>query len=106
MLLQIIEATNIQPSVILTDANPAVDATISQVFQSTYHIHCAFHITQNLHKNLRKALGEDYQRFLDDFYKCRNSIVEEIFQQRFDRLIIDHPNAKNYLEFLYKTKTS
>ena len=106
MLLQIIEATNIQPSVILTDADPAVDAAISQVFQSTYHIHCAFHITQNLHKNLRKALGEDYQRFLNEFYKCRNSIVEEIFQQHFDKLIIDHPNSKNYLEFLYKTKTS
>ncbi len=59
--------------------DPAIDATINQVFQSTYHIHCAFHITQNLHKNFIKALGEDYQKFLNKFYKCRNSIVKEIF---------------------------
>ncbi len=60
ILLQIIEATNIQPSIILTDADSAIDTAISQVFQSTYYIHCAFYITQNLHKNLRKILGEDY----------------------------------------------
>ncbi len=60
MLLQIIEATNIQPSVILTNADLTINAAISQVFQFTYYIHYAFHITQNLHKNLRKALEEDY----------------------------------------------
>ncbi len=80
MLFQIIKATNIQPSVILTDTNLAVDAAISQIFQFTYHIHYTFHITQNLHKNLKKVLGEDYQRFLNEFYKCCNSIVEKIFQ--------------------------
>ncbi|SRR6266542_1794446 len=106
MLFQIIETINIQPSVILIDANLTVDITISQVFQFTYYIYYAFHITQNLYKNLRKVLGEDYQRFLNEFYKCHNSIVKEIFQQHFDKLIIDHPNSKNYLEFLYKIKTS
>ncbi len=43
---------------------------------------------------------------MNEFYKCHNNIVKEIFQQHFDKLIIDYSNSKNYLEFLYKTKTS
>jgi len=105
MFKQIIKATGIHPAVILTDADPAVDAAIQQVFQSTYPIHCAYHITQNLHKNLRKTLGEDYQKFLEGFYKCRNSLAEDEFQQRFEKLIQDHPNSQSYMEFLYKSKT-
>ena len=49
---QILEATGIHPTVILTDSDPAVDAAVREVFINTYPIHCAFHITQNLHKNL------------------------------------------------------
>ncbi|CAG8667944.1 2359_t:CDS:2, partial [Ambispora gerdemannii] len=106
MFSQIIKATGVHPGVILTDADPAVDSAIHQIFIFTYPIHCAYHITQNLHKNLRKVLGEEYQKFLDEFYLCRNSFVEDCFQQRFDKLIQDYPNARNYLEFLYKSKTS
>ncbi|CAG8710111.1 2579_t:CDS:2, partial [Funneliformis mosseae] len=50
----IIKATNIYPAVILTNADLAVDTTIRQVFTTTYPIHCAYNITQNLHKNQRK----------------------------------------------------
>ncbi len=80
ILFQIIEVINIQPSIILTNADLAVDTAISQIFQYIYYIHYAFHITQNLHKNLRKALREDYQRFFNEFYKYHNSIIKEIFQ--------------------------
>ncbi len=49
---QIIEATGIHPTVIITDSDPAVDVAVKEVFTITYPILCAFHITQNLHKNL------------------------------------------------------
>jgi len=104
MFNQIIKSTGVYPAVILTDADPAVDAAVRQVFQLTYPIHCAYHITQNLHKNLRKILGVNYQKFLEDFYKCRNSLAEDAFQQQFDMLIRNYPNAQTYLEFLYKSK--
>ncbi|CAB5388078.1 unnamed protein product [Rhizophagus irregularis] len=84
---------------------PAVDAAIRQIFSLTYPIHCAYYITQNLHKNLRKLINEDYENFLTAFYSCRNSIAEEVFQIKFDYLIRDYPSAKPYLEFLYRTKT-
>lgn len=101
---QIIEATNIHPTVILTDSDPAVDAAVKEIFPTTYPIHCAFHITQNLHKNLRKLLGNQYEKFLQDFYKCRNSLVQTTFHNRFMKLIEDYPSSKCYLEGLYKSK--
>lgn len=105
MFEQIIKATNVQPLVILTDSDPAVDSAIRQVFILTYPIHCAYHITQNLHKNLRKPLGDTYQKFLEEFYICRNSFTKEGFQKRFDKLVQDYPKAQSYLEFLYKSKS-
>ncbi|CAG8831475.1 10017_t:CDS:2, partial [Cetraspora pellucida] len=104
MFQQIVKATNTQPLVILTDADPAVNTAIHQVFTNTYPIYCAYHITQNLHKNLRKLLCETYQKFLDDFYLCRNCLNKEGFQQRFEQLVNNHTKAQHYLEFLYKSK--
>ncbi|CAB4416454.1 unnamed protein product [Rhizophagus irregularis] len=105
MFKQITELTGVYPTVILTDADPAVDTAIWQILPLTYPIHCTYHITQNLHKNLRKTLGDDYQKFLEKFYKCRNSLAEDDFQQLFEKIIQDYPNSRTYMEFLYKSKT-
>ncbi|CAB5394861.1 unnamed protein product [Rhizophagus irregularis] len=104
MFTQLTKSTGMQPIVIITDSDPAVDAAIRQTLPSSYPIHCAYHITQNLHKNLRKLLGNDYQAFLTAFYSCRNCIVENVFEQWFNNLLQNYPNAKTYLEFIYKTK--
>ncbi|CAB4384457.1 unnamed protein product [Rhizophagus irregularis] len=37
---QTLDATGIEPRVIITDMDPAVDATCQSVYKSTYHIHC------------------------------------------------------------------
>ena len=49
---QIVEATGIHLTVIITDSDPAVDAVVEKVFMKIYPVYYAFHITQNLHKNL------------------------------------------------------
>ena len=61
---RIVEATGIHPTVIITDSDSAVDAAIKGAFTNTYPIYCIFYIIQNLHKNLRKPLGNNYERFL------------------------------------------
>jgi hypothetical protein len=76
---QVAEAAGIHLTVIITNLDPAVDAAVREVFTDTYPIHCAFHITQNLHKNLRKPLGDQYEGFLQAFYLCRNSLVQATF---------------------------
>ena len=101
---QIVEATGIHPIVIITDSDPAVDAAIKEVFTNTYPIHCAFHMTQNLHKNLRKPLGDNYEKFLQDFYLCRNSLVQKTFNDRFSKLMEDYSQGRSYLEGLYASK--
>jgi len=78
---KIIKATNVYLTVILIDTDLTIDAAICQVFITTYPIHCIYHITQNLHKNLRKVLGEIYKKFFEVFYQCCNSLEEVIFQQ-------------------------
>ncbi|GET58100.1 protein FAR1-RELATED SEQUENCE 5-like [Rhizophagus irregularis DAOM 181602=DAOM 197198] len=83
MFSQLKKSTGVQPLIIITDSDPAVDAAI----------------------HLRKLINEDYENFLTAFYSCRNSIAEEVFQIKFDYLIRDYPSAKPYLEFLYRTKT-
>ena len=72
---QVAEAAGIHPTIIITDSDPAVDAAVREVFTNTYPIYCAFHIIQNLHKNLRKPFGDQYEGFLQAFYLCRNSLV-------------------------------
>ena len=101
---QVLEATGIHPTVILTDSDPAVDAAVREVFRNTYPIHCAFHITQNLHKNLRKPLGDQYEKFIQNFYHCRNSLVQSTFSNRFSKLMEDYPQSRRYLEGLYESK--
>lgn len=102
---QIIEATGIYPSVIMTDSDPAIDAAVREVFMKTYPIHCVFYITQNLHKNLQKPLGDHYKKFLQDFYKCRNSLITRTtFHNRFMKLVEDYPQSKSYLELLFSSK--
>ena len=102
---QVIEATSIHPNVIITDSDLAVDVTIKQVFTNTYSIHCVFYITQNFHRNLRKPLGSLYEKFLEDFYRYRNSLVKEIFESRFVKLIENYPQGRTYLEGLYESKS-
>ena len=89
---------------IITDSDSAVDAAIKEVFTNTYPIHCAFHITQNLHKNLRKPLEDNYEKFLQNFYLCRNSLIQITFHNHFTKLIKNYPQSKNYLEGLYTSK--
>ena len=61
---RIVEVTGIHPTVIITDSDPTVNAVINEVFINTYPIYCTFHIMQNLHKNFRKPLEDNYERFL------------------------------------------
>ncbi|CAG8848976.1 32383_t:CDS:2, partial [Racocetra persica] len=44
------------PTVIMTDADPALDLAISEEYEQSYAIYCIFHISQNLPRNLEAKL--------------------------------------------------
>lgn len=95
---QTLDATGIEPRVIITDMDPAVDAACRSVYKSTYHIHCIWHLSQNLPKHLKSKLGrENYKKFIHDFWKARNSLSVNVFEQRFNSLFEKYPDASDYL---------
>ncbi|RHZ58061.1 hypothetical protein Glove_376g2 [Diversispora epigaea] len=70
-------ATITEPLVFVTDADPAADAAIGQIYIITYQIHCIFHISENLPKNLKSKLCDQYENF--------SNLVEK------------YPSVKDYL---------
>ena len=83
--------------VFATDADPATDAAIAQIYKDTYPIHCIYHISENLPKNTKSKLSGQYENFVRDFYFCRNSLCEEHFYERWTKLIEKYPTVKDYL---------
>jgi hypothetical protein len=89
--------TMTEPLVFVTDADPAMDAAITQIYETTYPIHCIFHISENLPKNVKSKLGDQYEKFVQSFFSCRNSLCEELFYERWSKLIEKYPSIKDYL---------
>ncbi|RIA79222.1 hypothetical protein C1645_841227 [Glomus cerebriforme] len=84
-----------------------MDAAIQLKYPLTFSIYCIWHISQNLPLGLKSKLGELFEQFKKDFYECRNSLDQEIFEQRWLALCNKYPNAVNYLErSLYPSKAS
>jgi hypothetical protein len=96
---------NMHPQVIMTDADPAVHAAIRSTFSTTYPMYCTFHISQNLIKRLQKLLGKRFHGFLTQFYITRNTLHKSFFESKWQDLIIQYPEAEQYLvNTLYNTK--
>ncbi|CAB5090826.1 unnamed protein product [Rhizophagus irregularis] len=106
-LIQCLKKTSIIPHVIITDADPVMLKATKQELPNTFHIHCIFHIAQNLPKRLKAVLGRDYFNFVNDFYKAQNSITVEIFEKRWQNLVSKYSQTESYLHnILYKSKKS
>jgi len=96
---------NLQPVVIFTDGDPAMQVAISTQYSETIVRHCAFHIRQNLIKKVKKKLHDKWDTFVADFYVLRNSLVVSDFDHRWEELMNKYPEIKGYCErVLYPTK--
>ena len=91
------KTTMAEPLVFVTDADPTADAAIGQVYETTHPIHCIYHINENLPKNTKSKLSNQYENFVRDFYICRNSLSEEVFNERWSKIIEKYPSVKDYL---------
>ena len=95
------EATGISPKVFITDSDPAVNGAVITQFPDAFHIHCIWHINQNLPKHLKGKLGSDFNDFIKDFYKTRNSLTEELFNERYLKFITKLFNFYFFLSYCY-----
>ncbi|CAG8794207.1 7003_t:CDS:1, partial [Cetraspora pellucida] len=73
------ELTGILPKVFITDSDSVVNGAVATQFPNTFHMHCIWHISQNLPKHLKNILGFKFNDFMKDFYIARNSLTEEQF---------------------------
>ena len=89
----------------MTDADPAVHASIRSKFPTAYPMHCTFHINQNLIKKLQKPLGKKFYEFTTQFYATRNTLHKPFFESKWQALITQYPEVQQYLtNTLYNTK--
>ncbi|CAG8727762.1 21900_t:CDS:2 [Cetraspora pellucida] len=75
------------------DGDPAVNSSVIVQFPNAFHIHCIWHISQNLPKNLKGIIGSSYDNFMKDFYTIRNSLTEEKSNKRWEKLLHDYPQS-------------
>src|SRR5579859_809554 len=106
VLNNLLKATNnLLPMTIFSDCDTGLGPAIETVFPTTRYLHCIFHIFQNIKKHLMRPLGTQFAEFQTDFFICRNTLFEEIFESRFELLCTKYPEASQYLKStLYSIK--
>ncbi|CAG8500841.1 24190_t:CDS:10 [Cetraspora pellucida] len=62
------------------------DLAISEEYEKFYAMHCIFHISQNLSRNLEVQLGQQYTEFIKNFYMARNLLIPNIFEHKWAQL--------------------
>ena len=76
ILEQTMRATgDLQPAIIFTNADPAMQIAISNKCPRMIVRHCAFHIWQNLVKKIKRKLNDKWDDFISEFYALCNSLV-------------------------------
>jgi len=102
----LLKATGITPKSFWTDSEPGLINAVSQVFPTTPHFYCLFHIWQNVIKHLKAKLGSNFNHFAKAFYACRNALCVEIFEKRWKLMIENFPECENYMARLYTNRIS
>ncbi|CAG8809391.1 10298_t:CDS:2, partial [Dentiscutata erythropus] len=82
-------------------------SAIHSEFSSSVHCLYLFHIDLNLKKNLRNKLNSDeFWEFCKNFFKCRNTMVEDLFESHWEALKLKYTSASSYIKHqLDPTKT-
>ena len=102
----LLKATGIIPKSFWTDSEPGLINAVSQIFPTTPHFYCLFHIWQNVVKHLKAKLASNFNDFTKAFYSCRNALCIEIFEQRWELMIKKFPECEHYMTRLYTNRIS
>jgi hypothetical protein len=89
---------NVPPVTLFTDSDPAVINACHEIFPTTNLVNCIFHINMNITKKLKGKLGNSFNNFFNDFLKMRNSLCEQIFNIRLNKLLTDYPQIIPYFQ--------
>ncbi|CAG8727683.1 22871_t:CDS:2 [Dentiscutata erythropus] len=65
-----------------------MDSTLKQTYKTTKLLYCIYHISQNFLKNLKAKLGVAYGQFINNFYRCCNTLDDTLFESRWQSLLL------------------
>ncbi|CAB4375037.1 unnamed protein product [Rhizophagus irregularis] len=74
ILQELKNSCNFTPTVLYSDADPALISAIKTNYPETHHFHCIFHIDLNLKKNLKGKLQDQFELFCARFLEMHNSL--------------------------------
>lgn len=100
---------NLAPHTIIVDNDHAMEAACASVIGRTVLLNCIWHLGhQNLGRNLRGALGKDWQAFISTFWTTRNALTVVDFENRWSQHVkvfgVDKPDVEAYLEWIFKRR--
>lgn len=107
ILQELKNSCDLTPTVLYSDADPALISAIKTNYPETHHFHCIFHIDLNLKKNLKGKLRDQFELFRAKFLEMRNSLCHKTFEIKWNTLIDEFPACEQYLtRALYPCKSS
>ncbi|CAG8837002.1 3659_t:CDS:2, partial [Cetraspora pellucida] len=71
----------------IEDADPAMGAALKNMWPTTHHSHCIFHLNNNFVKKLKPIMGKSFEECYWLFYSFRNSLLEIDFEHRWMRFV-------------------
>lgn len=100
---------NLTPHTIIVDDDHAMEAACANVIEHTVLLNCIWHLGhQNLNKNLRGALGKDWQAFISNFWITRNALTAIDFERRWSQHVavfgVGKPGVEAYLERIFERR--
>ncbi|CAB4418039.1 unnamed protein product [Rhizophagus irregularis] len=107
ILQELKNSCDLTPTVLYSDADPALISAIKTNYPETHHFHCIFHIDLNLKKNLKGKLHDQFELFRAKFLEMRNFLYHKTFEIKWNTLIDEFPACEQYLtRALYPCKSS
>lgn len=97
---------NNTPSVILTDDDRAMGNAYTNVLKplGTRHRLCQWHLLKNVMKNLIGKLGNTWNSFIGQLYKCLGKLDPCDFQAEWENLKTLYPDITSYLLRMERVK--
>ncbi|KAG9028240.1 hypothetical protein FS837_003938 [Tulasnella sp. UAMH 9824] len=85
------------PKVFASDHDAALESVVPRVMPSAFHLVCLHHLCGNVVKNLRSAVGNDWNAFVNAFWSVYRSVSPDMFNTRYHDLIQQFPASADYL---------
>ena len=82
---------------IFSDRERAIAAALIVVWPEVFHGVCLWHLTENIKKNLRPVMGQDFHPFLNQFWETYSKGSPASFEIAWNRLLRQWPAASRYL---------